>query len=684
MSPVSILFNVVKTLFALVALSLLLLLFYLVYYLVMYMYPRFFVLGHSSDLPTFMQQYVKELIDTMAFLKEHCPAGATCPIKSFQDTIQEISGLKLQLNPGASTKPVDQRDLYIMLMHYKALLSEGGRNYKELNILKNFFRIADINQYFEDKDTCTSVDENAISPLKALGNAFKKLRENIKTEATNLSNNSTIDTLYKIYTLRLNMLINNYLEEGIDTPNLVFKDNILRSYDMRKSRGIGNFIVFKIYMQDYTEYIFSKERGTIPKIWKPFKKELKDTTNRFAEIVAGDNVQKFIQNLPYKIAGVENEGFEPLDVHENFFNLLAAIARTFISMFQIVVAIVKAISDPIRFLKLLIGYVIGLVFFVLYMLVLACGFFIFPIAAFFAIIWFKLWLTIIWTALYVIMAVVYLVLTILDFATAGGVLKLLRCENLPSDWHTRPGFAQGNMYVRSFFCSCPCYKGFVPSFIFCKRIKKTEPAFCPQQTIYNSFNAFENEKNKSPAALRGKTVYEYIPNTEYYLKMDDHQRQKLWIEVFNDKNEFLDQCSSGLSPFDNMTSSMCKHFGEINDQLEKKIASQIPLTSEEKETKSFCDKILRVCRSAYCDEQYHDGKLNYRDKFDEHGKLKYNEAFNFCKVTPQEVAQLSTPSTDKKDVLSNVLIAIVTLVIIVSIGGGIYKWFPQLKYRPRQ
>lgn len=600
---------------------------YIIYVIIKYYYPRLFLLGHSSNFEVWMNGYCRETIGLMKeFVEKSGNDSLSKVIQKFFQEYKSLSGTNLmQVN---TFKPETIPEFYMLFIFYKALNNE--RNVKELTLLKTFFKFDTIKKYFQDNGV--EINESSVQRMKTMHETFKQLRNKVEQETNNAKRKikEATNSQLKLYLIlfKLDLYINQYFTGKVDRDDVVFKDNIMRSYDMRKSGGIGNTIIFKLYMQDYVDFVF---KVTIPKIWKNFFKEVKTVSKRFEEKATSKNVTNFIKNIPNRIAGEDFIDLPDPDIEEHFlkaiFKPIFDIAKAFVEMLKVIKAIVKVINNPLKFIRFLFGYIIGVIIYIIYMLIVALGFFIFPVAAFLTIIWYKNLITIIWCIIFAAISTIYIVLWILDFATGGVVLRLLRCENLPDSWFTSPGFSKGNIWQRAFFCSCPCAEGYSPSggSFLCRRDESFEPAFCPQQVL---FKVLQNNIE----VLKKKYMHVFTPSYKYFLYRTDDERKDDIAMAFRNQDTFLKQCSESLNQFDHLGQSFCSDI-----YLDKK-----KLSPENRL------KVLNLCRQTYCNGVDRD--------------------FKFCVVESEEEHVFKGNKASSKALQSNLVI----IVVIVTLAAGFF------------
>lgn len=523
------------------------LLLYLVYWVIQYGYPRPFNIGHSEPFAKFMEGYMEALVT-------HLKQQATLPgVSRFLQQYKQTAGSDLLSS--TSYGPNDVPCMYIICIFYNELANALDSQH-ELSLIDKFIDRSLVDKYYEPgrKHTigvATSYNpatgkhehgKSRLEPLVQLRQAFQHMRESVANEKSKVVQSvSQQDVTREHVSIHLlDMLLNRYLDKG--------DDNIVRSYNLRKSGGRST-VLLKMYMKEHSEYIF-KEKIKID-VWSQFGAQVKFVTKLMQDAVASPTVYNFMMGLPMKLAGVE--GFAPHpeeEVEEHFIGALMAIAKVFVALFKIVIAVVSVISDPLKFIQWILGLIIGVILAVLYLLVLLISV-IFIVPAGLWVLSIKIWLTIVWTALFLLISIFFVVAQLLDLITGGAILGALRCENLPNAWHTVPNFVNDNRYRRTFLCSSQCAARYYPTgSLMCKKQPAYEPSFCPQQLIYNAFmNNMEVLKNKP-------YTFHYVPTIEYY-RQSVEQRKQTWSTMFDKRRAYIDKCNEAMQPYDEMVKAMC-------------------------------------------------------------------------------------------------------------------------------
>lgn len=532
--------------------------------------------GHTEHLEDFMRNQVAKMHENLMIVSHNDKVGRHIEVLStfFDKTDNKPEYI-----------PANYLLIYIMFMFHEAILN-GNSN--ELSSLRDFFPSFLVSKYYVEGSK-TSIGE--YSELSRTLHVFDDYRMYIQSEASHISKDTKEDKRIAIH--ELNLLLNHYFQD------------ILMGYDLRKSGRINSFVIFKVYMRDYTRFVFKE---TIPDAWQDFSEKVKSTADFMVSYLSTDSVEAYVRALPFTISGVQ-ENFANRVEHFSLGDFFRSIIRLADSLMEISFALMSAITNPIAFLRILIGMLVGVCMYVLYVVLLALSpIFIIPAFVYQGSI--SALVTVIWTALYCCIACVYLILWIADICTNGFVFSLLRCENLPDAWYKRPGFAYKNAYKRELLCCGPCNDRSLPSNFLCKNIPAYRPSFCPAQRVYASY--LESRTNRKHS---NKQDRDFTPSTSYYA-MHPVDRKQLLGEIYDDKASFDVKCNIAMAPYTGMLRDICmstKH-----------------------------EEVLAHCRTAFCSTD------------PTHPIPKYCE-------TPKQIQ----PHTQEVKLESKLLLSIIFLILLV-------------------
>jgi hypothetical protein len=600
-----------------------------------YDHPRLFNIGHSEPLDAFIMDYSQQLITNIETLRNH---------PSFSSVIEPL--YKKGIIPpklseyGHSKIPI----FYFYYMFEEALDSKEEKEVGLWKIMTDGITSITVNKtvwklYNKSETVITS---SAMDFLQEHVSCLVDLYNKFKNKSV-LDNDDKSDP--------------NHVKIGMAKRNLYllfsYHDQIERAYDLRKSGGIANMKIYKIYMKDYTQFVF-KER--IPEILLTFLTDVQNTTMRFQKIVSGPAAQDYMTKLPMTLAGMEGfigtyATFEPTDEVEHFINILMdigkalmAIPKFFKSIASVVTGLVNVVTSPMKFIRFILSAIIGIILIILWILLVVVGPVVFYIVAFVVVAFERAYHIFLWVVIYLAMAIIYFILWILDFATGGLIMRALRCENLPNAWHMIPGYAFNNIYKRTFLCSSPCGKRYnVVGASWCSRLEPYQPSYCPQQIIYSAYLANSGAVGESVANSK-PLIHKYKPDLAYF-GMRDARKEEYLGEVFDNKLEFLKKCNGSVNEYNYINEYICENLDVL-----------IPDIAANKDVRT---KIQMCCSSAYCQFAYDDDGIEIIDP---------NKKPQFCKtaqlVENKAPAQEPAPSENIYMMFLFMLIIFVVCILL--------------------
>lgn len=579
---------------------------YIIYIFITKKYPRPFTIGRTYPLEAYMQEHIAFVcrhIDTLLKVRK----SLAPELRKLLEDI-ESSGIL----PDDLTKPMTPDTTPFIYMYFifpKALTSTSidvpltKYQQMELNLIRNFFTIDRLEDTPIYNPSGTEVTQEAQSllrektiPLRKLSNYFKTLdckyrgfeydSEKDKCASANFNKCSALaefpdaikdDPVSEMARLHLWLLMYKYAPV------------IERAYNMRKSGGIGNFIIFNLYMDEYKQYVFKE---TIPPIWKRFGKDIKTTAETIVGLLTSDPVRNFMVRLPLTLTGTEGFVDAPPNIiadiyqqEEHFVGVLKSIGKVFGDFAKLIpnvakvfLGLVYVVANPIKVIAIIIGAIVGFLLYVLYSLIVAMSILMY-IPAFFWVLGIDFAITVVWTLLFCIIALVYIVLWVLDFGTGGLIMRFLRCENAPNAWHDIPGWIYNNQHTRKFLCSFPCHRNYKPESWGCLKLPKYQAPFCPQQLIFNIYISHLRGKiDDHPSFKFAPNLFEFKPNIKYHAK-DTKDKKKEIDEFYNNRRVFRTECDRALAPYNIITKYLCENIKEI-----------VPGS----------EKIMPICQSCYC------------------------------------------------------------------------------------
>ena len=637
-------------------------------------YPRPIVLGHTEPFEHYMLDHVTMMCTHLKTLHQHFkthPNESAGGLKEIVNTIFKQNIVREELDLFSIEQvPI----VYVFFIFRKALSDDLTQSKKfQLSLFGNFFggermTIDDV-EYRVYNDTQTEMNGELIKvlkeklpPLEKLFSYYAKqdcLYRGCKWEK-NKCNTSKVLKYPNVFPDPLSDPTAELARLHLDLLAYKYAPVIHRMYDMRKSGGIGNFTIFNLYMEDYIQFVFHEQ---IKGFWKRYPEDSKQLGYTISNIVTSKEVSRFFQNMPLKIAGLEefkdkpdhqdyelaqalfwlSSGYERFtnahgETEEHFVGILKSIGRVFKDIgnllpvfLKIGQGIVSAITNPFKILRILIGLIMGLIIYMMYLIIVAVGTFLFGLLAYVYMIGFNILRTVLWTLLFVVFALIYLILTMLDFVTGGLILKLLRCENLPSTWHDIANAAYDNRYKRNFLCSTRCHRRYVPDGVGCARLPKTQPSFCLQQLIVNTMMSHYRNSYNHPSFKSKPMFYEFVPSIKYFSKTTEDKKLEI-DQFYENRLKYFDVCDKSLREYDFLSRYVCENFAD-------KWNEDYP-------------HLKRACRMCYCgykrakkddksDEEYTTIFTYFKAKSDKPIVDKYHErvpafVIKFFKENPEQ------------------------------------------------
>ena len=542
----------------------------------------------------------------------------------------------------------------------ESILEDGGESPSELVLYKKFFEEHPYALGIETETKRESIRKKIKPDMEQINNALIDLVKFINDVKDNASP----------VVLKLLLLI-SYLPE------------IFKAYDFRKSGGPGNTKMFKLLMRDYVDYVWY---DILPSIWKNFVQDYKDFAKRLLDWFTGPTVRTYMQNLPLTISGVKKEKFtqeefqdlpphaKPGDTIETFGFLkpLIQLPKFFMLLVDVAKALATAVTNPLKAFRILLGLIIGTIIYIGYSII-SMFTAVFMVPAFIYILLYKIYQSAWWVLMFIIIALIYIVLWLLDYATGGAILPLFRCENLPTMWFTQPGYWFGNKYIKGIFCSSPCSKRFLPSSpgtTWCDRKDNQQPAFCPQQLIYQYYNALLTESPPVTETIRSNPIYAFKPDHAYHVKSE--VEQKAIVDAFTvNKFKYLEKCYAGsknyksvnsILPYDNFNNrEKFRPAQEVYNTFSLSVCNRLPEFENKYGKDSKYVKILQqLCRETYC-------RYNYDKDFKE-------GTYTFCEDKDNAVPDDSnyTVDPDESSTLIKFAVLLVFLTITISVISIVY------------
>lgn len=639
------------------------------YVLTRVFYPRPALLSHTEDLKKYMKEYVEEVKSTSKLLldelrKNPLPSGVSLPKIPVIDAItsDDITFFFMFYEyHTAVAKGLDTA--WWFLKNEKFIIPKSISNELKPSILDSSYKNV-------DDGKMAGYVANKMKPIRTMAFISKKLTEYYaKQSSSSLSDRTAL----KMSAYRLNLLLNQY------------RDELSFMFDTRKTYGfVLQFNIFRLYLTDFADTIFNRK---IKKdTWGNFFSEVGEMANAFTETYR--SWQDWVLDLPFTLSDVDksdernDKEFEnaekqtyqksapsvgqPTDKHidknpdneemviEGFkqiidpiVNIMKFFVKAIIAipkLIKVVFKILALIRDPPKFIQALLGLIIGIVIVIIYFIGLMMLSHLSWAVAFVAKLAISIFFTVLWLMVFIAVFILFVILWVFDLFTGGQVLRFLRCENLPNAWIYQSQYSFNNKFERSLLCSRPCFSGFKPAQLFCKKCKSTEPNFCPQQLVHQ---AFEN-RDLDSFRLPSKYLYKFSPSLALWTK-HDREKQRELREFEKERTIFLASCYKSYQDQDHMTKTVCANidmYFKPNSKLKQKVVS-------------LCDQI-------YCDYGYRGGRSAF--------KRKSGEQELFCKTLPvipeeEEDSEQGNIVTRTTRATVAILIVIVLLITLVTVSS---------------
>ena len=584
----------------------------LLIWVLFHFYPRLFTIGHTdSQFETFMEQYVADFVKICTDLSKSENSkltASTTAAKKFISMYKDKFKIDLEKSDITNVN-IDNPDfirIFMLFMFFHDLkngisnkcnlvyaldiLQDRITSRASLEIIKNLY---DKKYASGPKPTYFKLDDGKKEELLEMYKTFLLLKKACNGDAKTIKDE--VDTGCPSFMIKkehidvilLDMMTNVYLYNKTNVgdlphpyelsyPNKI--NTIERIYRTRMKSNAFN-IAF-LYIEDYTEYIFVER--IVNEIWKPYPEKAKEWMEKIQKFITNPAIMHWIADLPTKLAGEGYRDFTQKDNIEHFAGI-EKMVMAFVYLAQVFSSIANFISSPLSVIKFLIGAVIALTLEILYFLfALIADIIIAPILGYVFLLFINLYLTGISIGMWLLYAILYFILGLLDVFTGGVIMKMLRCENRPDSWAFTPNWMRGNKFTRSFFCSRACIKRYYPDYtgFLCVRQSRDEPTFAPQQVIYQTWKNMEYINN-----VVDKIMYSHKPKKDYFINMTDDERREMWNEVYSQQVDYMKETQSGFSFYDPMISAMCL---EMTNDDNKNIPE---------DTKA---KIKNLCSSCYC------------------------------------------------------------------------------------
>lgn len=260
-----------------------------------------------------------------------------------------------------------------------------------------------------------------------------------------------------------------------------------------------------------------------------------------------------------------------------FFPLII-VARMIIGFFQ----------KPLEFIMLGFACIFLAIAYVIYFILSIPPFIIIPF-----LIWFfimdilpLLVYSVVMVALFVAITVICIIIAGINAMTGGSLKNLVLCQNPAAAWYKTPNFHLSNKFERGVFCSRQCYPGYYPDTtgMFCVKVPKGQPSYCPQAEIMRLYTGTKNDRNYYFKDFQTK-------GNLNYMKQSPENREIMIKNHLLKKRDFLEKCNTSMSKYNYMPLSICSSL----DVIEKNNINGID--------KKTLNKMKKVCSQAFCDSR---------------------------------------------------------------------------------
>lgn len=267
----------------------------------------------------------------------------------------------------------------------------------------------------------------------------------------------------------------------------------------------------------------------------------------------------------------------------DFFKIIINVAKGMKSLVELFK------RDPFRAIFAPILLIVGIIMAAWFMLnyalltVLAVHFIFAGWYSFWYILIFLIVATILEVVFAAVLALFYVVLWLMDLATGGLIVKMMRCENLPNEWEFRRNYAEDNTYNRVFGTACcyPCSSRFRPVYgVLCSRVPDYLPDLCPQQQIITAYRTGKVDDSSGPF------MFDKYPDNARFRMMKRSKKVEVIKKAFQEGKRFMGKCVDRLEKYDFVNRHICFNVDRLPDDK----------YSEETKT-----KMRALCFQTYCD-----------------------------------------------------------------------------------
>jgi hypothetical protein len=586
------------TMWALICLSVVAVVLLVVLYLVYRIQPRVVGITHSEDLDAHLAAYLTALSGCVDVIHR----GHAADAGSWLTSVPEFSGAggaaadMFASVDALAKRPTLKADVDLYLRFYRALTTTDVFGINTMDIFHNAPALVDADGQVQKEAFMRSV----VGPLDRLAEQARTVSDALSAvglgdargpvvRAGRVWGKAQVEFAGAVHRLR-------ELLDQRDTIAL-----------MGATRRFQATAIWTVYYIPWVMEVFTK---LIPAVWKLIPKHVEDKVHSWN--AGWESLGFTIAALPCTAAysssadraakcstrdgggsadggGGDDDGFrgaagapEPKasspaaaaaadaePVIEGFdFGVITKLASIFVNFGKNIVKLGEAIryvfekfpQDPfgtiVHFICIILGTIFGLWFLIMYTVASVFVLFLIPFFAGIWEVWYAWWYTLLLTLYSVWLAIPFSGLWLIDYPSGGVVTKLLRCENSPSEWYNRAGFAGGNGFVRFFGCARPCGSRYrlAWSGARCQRLPDYMPSYCPQQQAMRMLVA-----KTVPDGDSGPFVMDvFHPSAGFQNKPVALKREAL-LTAYREKVRWYNACYNTLAPYEYMTRHICSN-----------------------------------------------------------------------------------------------------------------------------